>query len=132
MMSRDGAILPTPVQPRSDDHYRELLRCNFIRISAMVLFRREAVELAGGFDRAVNSSADYGLYLNIARHYPVCYHGQLVAYCRRHATDGHGNAATLLRETLAVLRSQRPFLAGDRASQAAFRKGWRRAGMLRH
>ena len=46
MVSPDGAFPPAPVQPRSDDHYRELLRRNFIWISAMVLFRREAVELA--------------------------------------------------------------------------------------
>jgi hypothetical protein len=36
-----------------------------------------------------------------------------------------GNAARMLRETLEVLRSQRPFLEGDQASLAAFRDGRR-------
>jgi hypothetical protein len=35
------------------------------------------------------------------------------------------NAARMLRETLAVMRSQRPFLEGDEASLAAYEEGWR-------
>jgi Fe-S cluster biosynthesis and repair protein YggX len=35
-----------------------------------------------------------------------------------------GNASRMLRETLAVLRAQRPFLEGDDASLEAYREGW--------
>lgn len=126
MMAADGTLLPTPAQPViARDHYRELLRRNFIWMPAMVMFRREAVELAGGFNSEVNASADYELYLHIARHHPVCDHGQVVAHYRRHDANMSGNASRMLRETLAVLRAQRPFLEGDDASQQAYREGWR-------
>ncbi|HEX6974462.1 MAG TPA: glycosyltransferase, partial [Vicinamibacterales bacterium] len=122
MMSAEGTLLPTPEQKViARDHYRELLRRNFIWMPAMAMFRREAVELAGGFSSEVNASADYELYLRIARHHPVRDHGQVVAHYRRHDSNMSGNASLMLRETLAVLRSQRPFLEGDAASQAAYR-----------
>jgi glycosyltransferase involved in cell wall biosynthesis len=126
MMAKDGTLLATPEQPRiAGDHYRALLRRNYIWMPAMVMFRREAVELAGGFRSVVNASADYELYLHIARHHPVLDHGQVVAYYRKHGANMSGCASRMLRETLAVLRSQRPFLEGDAASLAAYRDGWR-------
>jgi hypothetical protein len=80
---------------------------------------------AGGFNPAVDATADYELYLHIARHYPVHDHGQIVAHCRRHDTVS-GNASRLLRETLAVLRWQRPFLERDDASLRAYHEGLQR------
>lgn len=125
MMDRDGTLLTTPAQPRiARDHYRELLRRNYIWMPAVVMFRREAVERAGGFNPNVNTAADYELYLHIARHHPVYDHGTVVAHYRRHDTNMSGNAGCMLRETLEVLWSQRPFLEGDLASLAAYREGW--------
>ena len=126
MMDSDGTLLPTPQQPRIvRDHYRELLRRNYIWMPGMVMFRREALERIGGFNSDVNASADYDMYLHIARHHPVFDHGQVVAHYRRHDANMSGNAARMLRETLAVLRRQRPFLEGDQASLAAYEEGWR-------
>lgn len=126
MMSGSGDLLATPTHPLiTRDHYRELLRRNFIWMPAMVMFRRDAVERAGGFNSEVNASADYELYLQIARHHPIHDHGQVVAHYRRHAANMSGDASRMLRETLAVLRSQRPFLEGDMASLDAYREGWR-------
>lgn len=126
MMDGDGKMLETPAQPRIvRDHYRELLRRNYIWMPGMVIFRREALERVGGFNPAVNASADYEVYLHIARHHPVYDHGQVVAHYRKHDTNMSGNAARMLRETLAVMSSQRPFLEGDDASLAAYHEGWR-------
>lgn len=126
MMDRDGTLLPTPQQPRIvRDHYRELLRRNYIWMPAMVMFRREPLTRVGGFNGEVNASADYEMYLHIARHFPVHDHGQVIAHYRRHETNMSSNAALMLRETLAVLRAQRPFLEGDLASLAAYEDGWR-------
>ena len=126
MMDHDGTLLTTPVPPRIvRDHYRELLRRNYIWMPAQVMFRREAVERAGGFNPRVDAAADYELYLHIARHHPVHDHGAVVAHYRRHATNMRGNAARMLRETRQVLRSQRPFLEGDEASLAAYHEGLR-------
>ena len=126
MMDQDGTLLDTPVQPRIvRDHYRELLRRNYIWMPGMVMFRRDALERIGGFNRAVNASADYEIYLHIARHHPVLDHAQVVAHYRKHDANMSGNAARMLRETLAVMASQRPFLEGDEASLAAYEEGWR-------
>lgn len=125
MMDRDGNILDTPVPPRIvRDHYRELLRRNYIWMPGTVMFRRDALERVGGFNPAVNASADYDVYLHIARHHPVHDHGQIVADHRRHDTNMRCNAARMLRETLAVMSSQRPFLEGDDASLLAYQEGW--------
>jgi glycosyltransferase involved in cell wall biosynthesis len=126
MMDRDGVLLQTLEQPRIvRDHYRELLRRNYIWMPAVVAFRRGPIERAGGFDSAVNAAADYEMYLHIARHHPVHDHGRLVAHYRRHETNMSANAGRMLRETLAVMRSQRPYLEGDEASLAAYHEGWR-------
>ena len=126
MMDSDGTLLPTTSQPRIvRDHYRELLRRNYIWTPANVMFRREAVERAGGFNPAVNAAADYDLYLHIARHHPVHDHGHLVAHYRKHAANMSGNATRMLQETLDVLWRQRPFLEGDEASLVAYREGVR-------
>ena len=126
MMDREGNLLETSIQPRIvRDHYRELLRRNYIWMPGMVMFRREALERIGGFNHAVNASADYEMYLHIARHYPVYDHGQVVAHYRKHDANMSGNAARMLRETLSVMSSQRPFLEGDEASLIAYHEGWR-------
>jgi len=126
MMDRDGTLLETSTQPRIvRDHYRELLRRNYIWMPGMVMFRRDALERMGGFNRDVNASADYEMYLHIARHHPVHDHGQVVAHYRKHDANMSGNAARMLRETLAVMASQRPFLEGDEASLVAYEEGWR-------
>jgi glycosyltransferase involved in cell wall biosynthesis len=126
MMDTDGSLMPTTLQPRIvHDHYRELLRRNYIWMPATVMFCREAVERAGGFNPNVNAAADYELYLHIARHHPVHDHAQVVALYRKHAANMSGNAARMLRETLDVLWSQRPFLESDEASLVAYREGCR-------
>ena len=126
MMNQEGTVLVTPEQPRIvRDHYRELLRRNYIWMPAMVMFRRDPLERVGGFNADVNAAADYEVYLHLARHYPVFDHAQMVAHYRRHDLNMSGDAARMLRETLAVLRSQRPFLEGDEASLVAYEEGWR-------
>ena len=126
MMDRDGTPLTTQMPPRLvRDHYRELLRRNYIWTPATVMFRREAIERAGGFNPRVSAAADYELYLHIARHHPVHDHGTVVAYFRKHDPEVDSHAAPFLRDTLEVLWSQRPFLEGDDASLAAYREGQR-------
>jgi glycosyltransferase involved in cell wall biosynthesis len=129
MMDQGGTLIDTPEQPRIvRDHYRELLRRNYIWMPAMVMFRREALERIGGFNRHVDAAADYEMYLHIARHHPVHDHAQVVAHYRKHPANMSGSAARMLRETLAVMRSQRPFLEGDEASR---RRVAEVAGVLR-
>jgi glycosyltransferase involved in cell wall biosynthesis len=126
MMDRDGIPLDTATPPRIlRDHYRELLRRKYIWMPAMVMFRRRALDRVGGFNPAFSVAADYEMYLHLARHYPVHDHAQMVAYYRQHEASPSGRTARMLGETLAVMRSQLPFLEGDTASLAALEEGWR-------
>jgi glycosyltransferase involved in cell wall biosynthesis len=126
MMAADGTPMPTPEQPRVErGHYRELLRHNMIWTPAMALLRRDAVVRAGGFDPSVNASADYKLYLRIARVFPVHDHGQVVAHYRQHGSNMTRNAERMLRESLTVLAAEWPFVRGNGDLEAAYREGWR-------
>ena len=84
----------------------------------MAMFRREALERAGGFDPSVNAAADYALYLRVARSHPLYNHARVVAYHRRHAENMSSNAGRLLQESLhgtqarAALRGARRGAAG--------------------
>ncbi len=126
MMAADGTLLPTPLQPRIDRRpYVELLRQNYIWTPANVMFRRHALERCGTFNQAMSGSADYELYLRLARTYPIHDHGQLVAHYRRHDRNIRSNAARMLREMLMVLRRQVPYIDGDADALAAYRDGCR-------
>lgn len=126
MMTVDGSLLPTPTEPRIDGrHYHELLRRSFIWTPAVVMFRRQPLERSGAFNPTVSGTGDYELYLRLARTYPVCDHGQIVAHYRRHDANTSGKAGAMLRETQMVLRSQRPYIGEDPRGLAAYREGWR-------
>jgi glycosyltransferase involved in cell wall biosynthesis len=121
----DGTVMPSTARPRiARDHYRELLRHNYIAMVAMVMFRRAALGRAGGFAEIADAASEYDLYLRISRHYPVHDHGQVVAFCRDQCDAPTSHAPLLLRETLEVLRRQRPFLEADLASLVAYAEGW--------
>lgn len=120
-ITRDGTPQPTG-QPRREgsDPYLTLLRRNRIRNPAMVMFRRDLVARAGGFDTSVNACADYDLYLRISRDHPVAFHDQVVADYRKHGENMSDNAALMMRQLVAVMRRQRPHL-----TTGARRDAWR-------
>ena len=125
-MASDGTIQSTPEQRRIErDHYRELLKGNYIWMPAMAMFRREALERAGGFDPSVNAAADYGVYLRVARTHPLHDHGRVVAYYRKHDDNMSGNAGRMLQESLTVLRRERPYAEHDASLLAAYYEGWK-------
>ena len=126
LMDAGGELQSTPAQARIvRDLYRELLRRNYIWTPSVVMFKREVVEKAGAFNPKVNAAADYELYLHIARHHPIWDHGQVVAHYRRHPGNMSLDAGRMLKETLGVIASQRPFLEGDEASLLACIEGRR-------
>jgi alpha-1,6-rhamnosyltransferase len=125
-MAVDGSLQSTPEQERIErDHYRELLKKNYIWMPGMAMFRREAVERAGGFDASVNAAADYAMYLRVARNHQIYDHAKVVAYYRRHGTNMSRNAARMLQQSLTVLRRERPFTEHDKSLLAAYYEGWR-------
>lgn len=111
------------------DHYRELLQDNYIGMHAAVLYRREVLEQAGGFDRSLRACEDYELYLRIARTWPVRCHDRVVAEYRWHGANMSLRSRLMLRTALRSLRAQWQYVRGDPELRAAYWSGihfWQR------
>jgi hypothetical protein len=124
----DGLPLPKlPLAPIevTGDAYVSLLQRNHIEMHATVVYRKAVFELVGGFDPSVNPCADYDLYLRIARQYPVCSHGAVVAEYRRHGSNMTNDPALMLQSAVTVLRRQHRHVRGDARRTAAYRAGLR-------
>jgi len=120
MAGPDGEFWPTPEIPTVvTGHHAALLQTNLIWMPAMAIFRREAVDAAGGFSEGFDGAADYDLYLRITRDGTVVDHGRLVAAYRRHANAMSGKAERMLRDTLEVMRRNCP------DQRSPFRGAWR-------
>jgi glycosyltransferase involved in cell wall biosynthesis len=104
--------------------YGALLARNLVGMHGAVLYRRQAIVEAGGFDAGLRSCEDHDLYLRMARRHPVQAHATLVAEYRRHSGTLSGQSLDMIEAGLAVLRRQRPLLASRdlrRAYQAGLR-----------
>jgi glycosyltransferase involved in cell wall biosynthesis len=127
----DANGFQTSERPRpcvTSEHYRALLRSNYIGMHATVLYRRETLERHGGFDPSLPASEDYDLYLRVARREPVVCHPEIVAEYRWHGANMSLNSALMLSATLRVLARQREHVRGDAALEAAYWSGvafWR-------
>jgi glycosyltransferase involved in cell wall biosynthesis len=125
LMDAAGKTIPTALPVVTDGFYEELLRRNYIRTPAMAALRRRTLELTGGFDLSCSPSADYDLYLRVARQFPIIAHQSLVARYRQHATNMSRNPRLMLPATLRVLRRQRRFAINE-PLRSAHRFGLRR------
>jgi glycosyltransferase involved in cell wall biosynthesis len=125
LVNAQGVPLDTD-QPRVVDRfYDELLRRNYIWTPALVAFRRSVLDELGGFDPSVNPSADYDLYLRVARRYPFAPHDTVVAEYRQYAASMSRNPVLMLDTTLTVLRRHRRHAAKSATSRRAYRAGVR-------
>lgn len=107
----DGDLLSAPEVPLiRAGHHAALLRTNLIWMTALAIFRREAIDRAGGFHQGFDEAADYDLYLRISRDASVLDHGLLVATCGRPAGSTIDRTQRMLRDTLEVMRRNRPDL----------------------
>lgn len=123
MMDEAGSLLDTPVSPRVDgDAHAAFLRNNYIWTPAAAMLRTSVVREAGGFAHGFDAAADYDLYLRVTRRYRARDLGQAVAGYRRHAGNMSGSAARMLRDTLAVMRRNRP---DNLDLQSAWAEGYR-------
>jgi glycosyltransferase involved in cell wall biosynthesis len=126
IMDASGKPIQATLPIVTEHFYEELLRRNYIRTPAMAAVRREAMERVGGFDPSCSPSADYDLYLRIARRYPLIAHPAIVARYRQHAANMSRNPQLMLPATLQVLERQRQFVGHDGALRAAHAFGLRR------
>jgi hypothetical protein len=129
-IAADGSPLRTPPQALHNahvegDHYARLLRYNYIWTPGSVMYRRSVFDPVGGFDPSVNATADWDLYLRIARDYPVHHHGEVVLDYRSHGASMTSNPALMLKATVAVLRRQRKHVRGYERYEKAWKTGLR-------
>jgi glycosyltransferase involved in cell wall biosynthesis len=125
LIDEQGQPLLTDVPRVDTNHYEELLRRNYIWMPAMAAYRRDLFDRVGGFDARVNPSADYDMYLRVARAHPIVAHGGIMADYRQHGANMSRNPVLMLDTTLAVLHAQRPFVRGNRRLASAYRDGVR-------
>jgi glycosyltransferase involved in cell wall biosynthesis len=120
-----GRPIPTALPvPMGRDPYASLLRQNPIWTPAAAMFRRAACGQTLRFDPAVDASADYELYLCLARCCEIREHPAIVAEYRQHPGNMSRDAAMMLRSTLLVLKAQRQHLDTPERVRA-FREGGR-------
>jgi glycosyltransferase involved in cell wall biosynthesis len=128
-IAQDGTPITTHEQPIvRRDHYARLLTENWAGFPARAIYRRALFEHLPGFDSELDAAADFGLNLEIAQRFPVWSHGALVAEHRTHGDNSSGDAARMLRQTLAAVRSQRSYTRGDPDLKRAYktaRKRWK-------
>jgi hypothetical protein len=89
------------------------------------MFRRWMSARLIRFNPAFDASADYELYLRIARTFPIHGHTAVVAEYRLHRGSMSRNAAVMLTSTMEVLRAQRPYVSRRRAYARAYEQGRR-------
>ncbi|HSC21993.1 MAG TPA: hypothetical protein VLC07_09715, partial [Solirubrobacterales bacterium] len=65
---------------------------------------------------------DFDLNLAVAREFPICSHGALVAEHREHSDNMSDDAGKMLEQTLIAMRKQKPYLS-DRERKRAYREG---------
>jgi SAM-dependent methyltransferase len=115
----DGSPAPTPsCDPVDQEHYWHLLQSNFIGMHATVMYSRDAMKLAGGFNERLRACEDYEMYLRIARRWPIHRHAEPVAEYRQHDTNMSRDHAFMLRAVLEVLRAERKRTPDNRHRQA--------------
>jgi hypothetical protein len=126
MIKADGSfLLGLKHEPPDPDPYIALLTKCHIAPPASAMYRRLVFETVGGFATGVDASADYEMYLRIARHFPLRRYDEAVAEYRMHGENMIRNPGLMLSSAITVLRLQRPYIKGDRRREVACRAGLR-------
>jgi glycosyltransferase involved in cell wall biosynthesis len=126
VISEDGRFLHIVQPPCStEDAYRTLLESNTIWTPGAAMFHRSAIESIGGFETEFSPSADYQLYLKLARDGRVTFHNEIVVDYRQHGGQMSRNAGRMLATTLAVHSLERQYAAKRPEWRQAYKRGRR-------
>ena len=105
--------------------YAGLLRGNPVAMHATVLYSRDALLQAGGFDAGLRRCEDYDVYLRLARDGRIASHPGLVAEYRWHGSNMSHDHGAMLHTVLAVHRRHRAAAAAHPDTRLAWREGRR-------
>jgi glycosyltransferase involved in cell wall biosynthesis len=125
-IASDGSDLRFISQPRLEngaDHYQVLLQNNYIWTPANVMFRRNIFEKISEFDTSINPTADYDLYLRIAREFPVHQHGEIVSEYRQHDASMSSNYLEMLNYVLKIFDAQGEYVKNNPAYKKSLKRG---------
>jgi glycosyltransferase involved in cell wall biosynthesis len=126
LIGSDGSPLPTPEQPTvENDYYVRLLRKNLIGVPAMAMYKRSSFDHVGGFRSLADATADYDLYVRIARKFPIYCHAKYVVEYRVHRGNMTNNNVLMLKSSVTVRRSLFKQVTRDREHRAALLTGLR-------
>ena len=120
-VNRDGEPIGQRYEPPGEDPYEQLLRGNFIAMHGTVMYRRDRLVSAGGFDRTLPRCEDYDVYLRMAQRYPIAGYADLVADYRLHGENMSTDYVAMVTSALHVHSRHRP---GAHA-EARVRRAWR-------
>ncbi len=124
----DGAGVPlggTRYEPAGTNGYLGLLGGNRIAMHGTVLYRRDALLAAGGFDPGLRRCEDYDVYLRLAGRGRIASHPTLVAEYRWHDANMSHDIRAMAGSVLAVHARQRGGAAARPETLAAWRAGRR-------
>jgi glycosyltransferase involved in cell wall biosynthesis len=107
------------------NHYIALLRGNYIKMHATVMYRRNVLISVGGFNTSLAACEDYDLYFRIARIYPIYLHNQVIAEYRMHNASMSNNASLMLKTVLSVINTQWQYIKSDKQQRKAYQDGIR-------
>lgn len=127
LIDTHGTALPPlpPARCVDTDHYAALLRRNYVWTAGAAMYRRDVLDVVGGFDSRVSPSADFDLNLRVARRYGVRCLDRVVLDYRVHGANMSLDSTAMLTSSLVVLRSQRAHVKGNGRYEAALREGIR-------
>ncbi|SOB80772.1 Glycosyltransferase involved in cell wall bisynthesis [Sphingomonas guangdongensis] len=97
------------------DGFADLLTGNRIGMHATVLYRREPLLAAGGFDERLARCEDYDVYLRLSQTAAIACHPAIVAEYRWHGSNMSRYAPEMLAAVLDVHARYRPDAPGLRA-----------------
>jgi glycosyltransferase involved in cell wall biosynthesis len=120
-IDRDGAPIGERYEPPGEHPYVRLLRSNFIAMHGTVMYRRDRLIEAGGFDATLHRCEDYDVYLRMAKRYPIAGYADLVAAYRLHGANMSTDHAAMLRAALLVHARHRP----NSVARSEMRQAWR-------
>lgn len=120
----DGVPVPMKQLPRVEKaYYPDLLADDRTGAPAAAMFRRSIFESVGGFDTSLKSAEDFDLYLRITRQAPILYHDTIIAEYRKYETSKSANRAFKYKHMMAIFRSQRKYVKGNKRYAEAYRAG---------
>ena len=123
-MDLAGTYWPSPTLPRpGPTTLLDLLAGNLVGMHGTVLYRREPLVAAGGFDEALRSCEDWDVYLRLARTHEVVAHRHVCADYRRHSGGMSQDFDRLIDAGLTVLERHRPAAGDPPARHRAWRRG---------